>query len=140
MRLDTGSTDDTVDILRRLGAKVKVKTYKVWSFAVARNDSMDMVSPDAEILFTLDLDETIKPGWRKTLEDAWIEEEKKGGNPVGCIYKYVWSWTSAGQREGNRLAIGHRERREVDGGKPRKAEHGGACANNRLVGVFGNID
>lgn len=94
--LDTGSTDDTVKILRDLGAHVEVKTYDDWSFAVARNDSMKLVSPESEILFTLDLDETIAPGWRKKLEDAWIAEEEKGNNPVGCTYKYIWSWRPDG--------------------------------------------
>ena len=95
--LDTGSTDDTVKILRDLGAKVTVKTYDDWSFAVARNDSMKLASPDADILFTLDLDETIALGWRNKLENAWIEEEKKGNKPVGVIYKYIWSWMSNGK-------------------------------------------
>lgn len=94
--LDTGSTDNTVKILRDLGARVEVKTYDEWSFAVARNDSMKLVSPNADILFTLDLDETIAPGWRKKLEDAWIAEQKKGNVPVGCLYKYIWSWRPDG--------------------------------------------
>lgn len=95
--LDTGSTDDTVNILRALGAKVEVKSYDDWSFAVARNDSMKLVSPESEILFTLDLDETIAPGWRKRLEDAWIAEEEKGNNPVGAVYKYIWSFYPDGK-------------------------------------------
>lgn len=90
--LDTGSTDDTVEILRSLGAKVTVKTYDDWSFAVARNDSMSFVSPGADILFTLDLDETIAPGWRKKLEDAWVKREQSGVTPTGCVYKYIWSF------------------------------------------------
>ena len=95
--LDTGSTDDTVKILRDLGAHVEIKTYDDWSFAVARNDSMKLVSPESEILFTLDLDETISPGWRKKLEDAWLAEESKGRHPGGVKYKYIWSFDSNGK-------------------------------------------
>ena len=95
--LVNNSTDDTAEILRRLGADVTVKNYDDWSFAVARNDSMALVSPEAEILFTFDLDETIAPGWRKKLEDAWIAEEEKGNNPVSCLYKYIWSFHPNGQ-------------------------------------------
>ena len=102
--LDTGSTDDTVKILRDLGAKVTVKTYDDWSFAVARNDSMKLVSPESEILFTLDLDETIAPGWRKKLEDAWIAVEDQGKKPVGVFYKYIWSFYPDG-REMQSFAI-----------------------------------
>lgn len=95
--LDTGSTDETVEILRSLGAKVTVKTYDDWSFAVARNDSMKLVSPESEILFTLDLDETIAPGWRKMLEEAWVAEEIAGNAPVGVAYKYIWSFDEFGR-------------------------------------------
>ena len=95
--LDTGSTDNTVKILRELGAHVETKTYEDWSFAVARNDSMKLVSPEADILFTLDLDETIAPGWRKKLEDAWIEFENKGHKPAGMAYKYIWSFYPDGR-------------------------------------------
>lgn len=95
--LVNNSTDDTADILRRLGAKVTVKDYDDWSFAVARNEAMSLVSPESEILFTFDLDETIAPGWRKTLEEAWIAEEAKGNRPVACVYKYIWSFLPNGQ-------------------------------------------
>lgn len=74
-----------------------VKTYDDWSFAVARNDSMKLVSPESEILFTLDLDETIAPGWRKKLEDAWIKVEEQGKKPVGVHYKYIWSFYPDGR-------------------------------------------
>lgn len=95
--LVNNSTDDTADVLRRLGANVTVKNYDDWSFAVARNDSMSLVSPESEILFTFDLDETIAPGWRKKLEDAWIAEEEMGNKPVSCLYKYIWSFLPNGK-------------------------------------------
>lgn len=94
--LDTGSTDDTVKILSELGAKVTVKKYEKWRFDTARNDSMNLVSPDADILVTTDIDETIKPGWRKKLEDAWIGAEAKGLKPTNARYKYVWSYNPDG--------------------------------------------
>ena len=37
--LDTGSEDDTVDILSSLGARVYTKNYEHFRFDVARNDS-----------------------------------------------------------------------------------------------------
>ena len=95
--LVNNSTDGTAKKLRGLGAYVVEKNYSDWSFAVARNDSMALVSPESEILFTLDIDETISPGWRKKLEDAWIEEEAKGLKPVGCVYKYIWSFMPDGK-------------------------------------------
>lgn len=86
--LDTGSTDDTVKILKELGAKVSVKKYDEFLFDKARNDSRELVSKDADILFALDLDEIIAPGWRKILEDEWIAAEKRGISPAYAVYKF----------------------------------------------------
>ena len=38
--LDTGSTDNTVQILKDLGAHVDVKIISPWRFDVARNESL----------------------------------------------------------------------------------------------------
>lgn len=84
--LDTGSTDDTVNLLRERGVNVAVKKYDEFLFDKARNDSRKLVSEDAEILFCLDLDETIAPGWRKVLEDAWIAAEEEGRRPAYAEY------------------------------------------------------
>lgn len=86
--LDTGSTDDTVKILKELGAKVEVKKYDTFLFDKARNDARKLVSKDSEILFALDLDETIAPGWRRILEDAWIDAEERGVSPAYAEYKF----------------------------------------------------
>ena len=84
--LDTGSTDDTVKLLLERGAKVSVKKYDEFLFDRARNDARKLVSKDADILFALDLDETIAPGWRKILEDAWIAAEDEGRRPAYAEY------------------------------------------------------
>ena len=44
--LDTGSTDNTVEKLKELGAKVTVKEIKPWRFDVARNESLKLVPKD----------------------------------------------------------------------------------------------
>ena len=62
--LDTGSTDDTVDILKELGVIVKVEEINPWRFDVARNKSLEMVPEDAEICVCTDLDEVFEKGWR----------------------------------------------------------------------------
>ena len=85
--LDTGSTDDTAEKFRRLGAIVEEKKYDTFMFDRARNDSMSIVPADADILFCLDIDETISPGWRKMLEPAWIQAEDKGIHPVCAEYE-----------------------------------------------------
>ena len=67
--LDTGSTDKTVNKLKKLGVKVKVKEVIPWRFDVARNLSLDMVPKDTDICVCTDLDEVFNKGWRKELEN-----------------------------------------------------------------------
>ncbi len=57
--VDTGSTDDTVDIARRMGATV-IETEWQDDFSLARNTSLDRATGDW-ILF-LDCDEELAPG------------------------------------------------------------------------------
>ena len=67
--LDTGSTDNTVKILKELGAKVTTKEIKPWRFDVARNESLKLVPLDADICVCIDIDEVISPNWREKLEE-----------------------------------------------------------------------
>ena len=88
--LDTGSTDDTVQRLRTLGAQVTVETICPWRFDVARNRSLELVDPDADICVCTDLDEVFHPGWRKALESAWIP------GTTQATYRYTWSFRPDG--------------------------------------------
>ena len=83
--LDTGSTDNTVKILKELGAKVIVKKIVPWRFDVARNESLKMVPDDCDICVCTDLDEVISKGWRKKLEMLWKS------NTTRLKYNYNWS-------------------------------------------------
>lgn len=84
--LDTGSTDNTVKILKDLGAKVTVKKIKPWRFDVARNESLKLVPLDADICVCIDIDEVISPGWREKLEEI-LENEK-----VNHV-RYIYNWS-----------------------------------------------
>ncbi|HPF83624.1 MAG TPA: glycosyltransferase, partial [Bacilli bacterium] len=55
--LDTGSTDNTVEKLRKHNITVEISNIKPWRFDVARNISLDMVSTDVDICVCTDLDE-----------------------------------------------------------------------------------
>ena len=81
--LDTGSTDDTVEKLRNLGAIVEQKIINPWRFDVARNESMKLIPEDCNILVCTDLDEYFDIGWGEILRDKWIE-----GKHVICDYTY----------------------------------------------------
>lgn len=88
--LDTGSTDDTVEKLRRRGAVVEQRSISPWRFDAARNASLALIPTDAEICCCIDLDEVFHPGWRKALETAWAQ----GADRIR--YRYTWSFAQDG--------------------------------------------
>ena len=86
--LDTGSTDNTFELLRDDDRVTYVgrKIIDPWRFDEARNWSMKMIPEDANILICTDLDEILRPGWAKALRDNWID-----GYHVRGHYQYIWS-------------------------------------------------
>lgn len=82
--LDTGSTDNTVKLLKEKGIKVKQKIITPWRFDVARNESLKLLPEDTDICVCTDLDEVFEPGWRKKLERSWQE------NTTRARYTYNW--------------------------------------------------
>ena len=88
--LDTGSADDTVELLRSRGAFVKQENITPWRFDVARNRSLELVPEDADICVCTDLDEVFHSGWREMLEEVWT-------NGAGqAAYRYTWSFNPDG--------------------------------------------
>ena len=83
--LDTGSTDNTKELLESLGVKVEQKIISPWRFDVARNESLNLVPLDTDICVCTDLDEIFEPGWRKKLEEQWTK------NTTRARYNYNWS-------------------------------------------------
>lgn len=72
--LDTGSTDDSVELLKTLGVNVSTKTYEKWRFDEARNDSLALVPLDTDICVCTDIDEVFNKGWREELERIWNDD------------------------------------------------------------------
>lgn len=83
--LDTGSTDNTIDKLKKRNVYVKQKIIKPWRFDVARNESLKLIPKDADICVCTDLDEVFNKGWRKELEKVWKKDTNR------CRYIYNWS-------------------------------------------------
>ena len=83
--LDTGSTDNTVNLLKSLGVNVTVKEIHPWRFDVARNESLELVPKDTDICVCTDLDEVFESGWRKELEKLWEPNAR-------IRYNYNWSF------------------------------------------------
>lgn len=88
--LDTGSTDNTMEHLRSLGAIVFKFEYDKWRFDVSRNDILKLCPPDTDIFVSTDLDEVFEEGWAQILRDNWDKKYER------AIYKYSWSHLSNG--------------------------------------------
>lgn len=87
--LDTGSTDNTVNILKENGVHVKTEIVNPWRFDVARNKSLELVPVDADICVCTDLDEVFEKGWRKKLEELWKNCDR-------VQYHYNWQFDANG--------------------------------------------
>ena len=83
--LDTGSTDKTVEKLKKLGANVVTKVITPWRFDIARNESLKLVPDDYDVCVCTDLDEILNKGWRTTLEKIWEKDTNR------LRYNYNWS-------------------------------------------------
>jgi glycosyltransferase involved in cell wall biosynthesis len=70
---DTGSTDSTVQRLRTLGADVRHIRISPWRFDHARNAALNLLPQDIDVCVSLDLDQTLSPGWRRLVEAAWAK-------------------------------------------------------------------
>jgi len=82
---DTGSTDDTVALLKAAGATVRHGHVVPWRWDDAHNLSLHHVPADVDVAIRLDLDESFQPGWREALERAWAEGTTR------LHYPYHWS-------------------------------------------------
>ncbi len=89
--LDTGSTDHTVEELKKRNVTVYEKVITPWRFDTARNECLALVPEDADICVSTDLDEVFEPNWRETLEKMWIEN-----NPTRAHYNYNWKLDDLG--------------------------------------------
>lgn len=95
--LDTGSEDGWEELLYAAAdkagmpadyLKVDQKVYSPWRFDIPRNDSMKLISDDADICICTDLDEILKPGWGTELRR--VAEE----NPTAGQIYYYYAWSS----------------------------------------------
>lgn len=72
--VDTGSTDNTVELLRSFGVRVHQMTFVPFRFDTARNAALNQVSLDVDYCFFLDLDETMPPGSVQKMREAVTTE------------------------------------------------------------------
>lgn len=82
--LDTGSTDNTVNKLKKHKIIVDKKLIEPWRFDTARNESMKLIPKDTDICLCLDLDEVLEKGTIEKIKSAW--------NPNITRLKYNYNW------------------------------------------------
>lgn len=91
--LDTGSSDRTVERLRKAGVTVFEQKVSPWRFDTARNLALSLVPEQADICVCTDLDEVFETGWRKKVEAAWRAGVRQ------LRYRYTWRFTSDGRED-----------------------------------------
>jgi len=96
---DTGSTDKTIEIAKKLGIQVYTISVKPWRFDDARNASLALVPADANYCIAMDLDEIMRPGWRNELEKAFAEGIDKPR------YKFVTDFNPDGTEKASFLGF-----------------------------------
>lgn len=65
---DTGSTDKTVKLAKKLGINVINISIKPWRFDDSRNAALMALPDDIDYCVSMDMDETLSEGWRGCLE------------------------------------------------------------------------
>ena len=88
--LDTGSTDDSVDKLKKYNIILAQKYYKKFRFDQARNDSKQLIPDDTDICVCVDLDEIFEPGWSDILRNNWTSSTHR------ARYRYTWNFNADG--------------------------------------------
>lgn len=83
--LDTGSTDNTIELFKKRGANVVQKKYEQFKFDEARNDSLKYVPEDYDICICMDIDEIIKKGFTDVINKLWKEDTTQIAYPFYCL-------------------------------------------------------
>ena len=107
---DTGSTDKTRSIAKKLGINVIDISIKPWRFDDARNAALASLPADIDYCVSMDMDETLSEGWRECLEkmtgdqieyrfnitfkdeDEKVPEETFINNRIHRRYGFRWNY------------------------------------------------
>ena len=82
--LDTGSTDNSVELLKNAGVIVETKTFTNFRFDEARNESIKLIPGDTDVCVCIDIDEVMLPGWKDAIKKAWKSDTTR--------LRYIYNW------------------------------------------------
>lgn len=82
---DIGSTDNSREILKNLGAKVYDLSIDPWRYDVARNTLLSLIPQDIDIAVVCDFNQQLSPNWRTVLLQNWLPETTK----ITCQHRCV---------------------------------------------------
>lgn len=82
--LDTGSTDKTIENIKKFNISFSQKKILPFRFDIAKNTAIKQIPENIDFCISLDMDEVLCDGWK----DHLYESFKKG--ITRPIYKYVW--------------------------------------------------
>lgn len=95
---DTGSTDNTVDLLN----EARVETYQIsvkpWRFDVARNTALSLLPDDIDVCLILDMDEIPEPDFFDKVREQWVSTANRGW--VGLDTGSTWAADRLHSRQG----------------------------------------
>ena len=83
--LDTGSTDNSIELLKDANVILGEKTFEKFRFDEARNESLKLVPKDTDVYICLDIDEVMLPGWREAIEKVWQDDTTR--------LRYIYNWS-----------------------------------------------
>ncbi len=84
--LDSGSTDQTVEIAERMGAKVRMEPFQ--GFVVQKNRALELCAGDWA--FNLDADEEVTPELRDSILAATASPGTEQSPPVYAVCRRTW--------------------------------------------------
>ena len=83
--LDTGSTDNSVELLKEANVILCEKKFTNFRFDEARNESLKLIPDDTDVCISIDLDEVLLPGWKEAIKKVWQKDTTR--------LRYIYNWS-----------------------------------------------
>jgi tetratricopeptide (TPR) repeat protein len=110
---DTGSTDNTVEIVKQYATHAKLYTTTVspWRFDDARNNALMLLPADVDLCISLDFDEYLhQPDWYTILSNEIRNNLRTRGrlyDKYNCRFQTIWDWKSLSEGEESKNCSSH---------------------------------